>query len=92
MSRIVDTDEGSFRHVADGAIGWWLWECPKCNERQPIDLDNSITVPCVKCGHEGQNLGRSLVSHMQARVLVGDAPTHDEGKPHQYRSEGVDGL
>lgn len=91
MSKIVDTDEGSFRFVTDGTNKWWLWECAQCGERQPVDLDNSVSAPCEKCGHVGRNLGRALVAHMQARVLVGDEPTHDEDQRHRHLNEGVDG-
>jgi hypothetical protein len=89
MSEIVDTEEGSFRRVTDGVNKWWLWECPACSERQPINLDKSEELACVKCGHIGRNLGRSLVAHMQARVLTGDAPTHEEGMPHRQVSDGL---
>ena len=92
MSEIVDTAVGSFRRVTDGATHWWLWECPACQEMQPFDFDNSEHYACTKCGRvEDRGLGRNLVAHMQSRRLVGQEPTHDEGKPHRQISNGADG-
>lgn len=92
MSEIVDTKEGSFRRVTDGKTKWWLWECPSCKGLQPVDLDNSITISCAKkCGHVGRDLGSALVARMQAHLIMGESPTHEEGQPHKYRSGGIDG-
>lgn len=91
MSEIVDTSEGSFRRVTDGVKKWWLWECPNCKQLQPVDLNKSERWQCYACPHEGKDLGGTLVATMQASIIMGESPSHDEGQAPAPRRDGADG-
>lgn len=91
MSRIVDTELGQFRYVTDGAKGRFLFECPHCREmlpmneevlagRDPVD-HQSKTQPGRFCSFSGvREFGKYLVGAMQAQILMGYKPYHDEGQ------------
>lgn len=94
MSQLVDTEFGQFRCVTDGGRKWFLLECPVCGEMLPMNEETlagrspitheSRHYPGSFCDFAGTHkLGAALLSTMQARVLTGDKPYHDEGRPHQ---------
>jgi hypothetical protein len=103
MSKIVDTEVGQFRQVTDGTNKWFLFECPVCHERLPMDEEtlagrspiDHIDGPGSKqiCAFQGRKeLGKVLVATMQARILMGERPHRDEGEAgYAPRRDGVDG-
>ena len=102
MSKIVDTIFGRFRHVSDGSRKWFLWECPKCQSWGSMSddqMNGKVSVvwsgPGGRGGcdyHETHEFGKRLVATMQAAILMGYQPYHDENESRwQPRSGGVDG-
>lgn len=94
MSKLVSTAMGQFRHVvdSDGSGGRWLFECPHCHENLPMSEDHlngsapidheSRAEPGRLCTFQGAyEFGSFLVARMQARVMTGSKPYHDEGEP-----------
>lgn len=104
MSRLIDTEIGQFRAVQDGAINRYLFECPHCAEMLPLSDDAlNGTAPIDHesrkqvgrfCTFSGvREFGRCLVSTMQAMIVMGYQPYHDEGETRWVPSRrlGVDG-
>lgn len=94
MSMLVDTQLGQFRYVTDGRRKWFLFECPHCGELLPMNEatlagDAPIThesrhYPATYCTFAGtQQLGSALVATMQANILMGYKPYHEEGMEHE---------
>jgi hypothetical protein len=91
MSKIVDTEIGRFRQVADGQHKWFLFECPDCGEWLPMNEDvlagrdrvvhESQKFPASYCSYgDAREFGSALIAAMQAKVLMGYKPYHDEGE------------
>lgn len=100
MSMLVDTDLGQFRCVTDdGKNRRWLFECPECRGmlplteahlagKAPIDHE-SRTLGATFCSFRGmRDFGEQLICRMQALVLMGYKPTHDEGEDCWKPSKG----
>ena len=104
MSMLVDTELGQFRYVTDGEKKWFLFQCPHCNEmlpmneeiiagRAPVDHESRAR-PGTFCTFGGtREFGKHLISTMQAQILMGYQPYHDEGQDQwqPLRGGGVDG-
>lgn len=104
MSRLIDTEIGQFRAVQDGLINRYLFECPACGEMLPLSDDAlNGTAPIDHesrrevgrfCNFDGvREFGRYLVSTMQAMIVMGYQPYHDEDETRWIPSQrlGVDG-
>lgn len=88
MSQIVDTSVGRFRRVNTGDPthpDTWLWECP-CGQWAYLDEDQwagRVSVDhasdgCPKGYHETHEYGKALVAAIQASILTGYPPTHED--------------
>ena len=93
MSQLVDTQLGQFRYVTDGHKKWFLFECPDCHEMLPMDEEilagralvdhESRTEKARFCTFSGtRQFGIQLIAAMQAQILMGYQPYHDEGQDH----------
>ena len=91
MSKLVDTKLGQFRQVTDGVNKWFLFECPDCGEMLPMSeeilagtapIDHATRPPQTRlCTFRGvREFGKVLVSTMQAQIVMGYKPYHDEGQ------------
>lgn len=91
MSQIVTTADGrfQFRRVNTGDQSHpdtWLFRCP-CGQWAYLDEDQwngRVSVDHASDGcpanfHETHNFGALLVAAMQARILMGEPPTSEEG-------------
>ena len=104
MSMLVDTELGQFRCVTDDRKNRrWLFECPDCHEMLPMSEDHldrklpidheSRKTPGSFCSFQGtRDFGAQLVHRMQALVLMGYKPTHDEGQDCWQPSRGGAGF
>jgi hypothetical protein len=91
MSKLVDTELGQFRFVEDAEKRRFLFECPTCGEmlpmneeilagRQPIDHESRL-IGATFCKFSGtREFGKHLVTTMQAQIVMGYKPYHDEGQ------------
>lgn len=98
MSMLVDTELGQFRCVSDGQNKRFLFECPDCAEmlpmseeifagRAPIDHESRIHRARF-CTFTGvREFGKSLITTMQAQIVMGYKPYHDEGQD-RWQSAG----
>jgi hypothetical protein len=105
VSKLVDTELGQFREVIDGFNKRFLFECPDCHEmlpmdeeimagRKSIDHESRVHGGCL-CTFSGtREFGRVLISTMQAKILMGYKPCHDEGEDcwQPSRGGGCDGI
>jgi hypothetical protein len=102
MSRLVDTELGQFREVTDGTSRSFLFECPDCHEMLPMDeeilagrapIDHESRVHGARfCTFAGtRDFGRKLVATMQALIVMGYKPYHDEGQD-RWQSNGSNGY
>ncbi len=91
MSRLVDTELGQFRLVEDGPRKRFLFECPECHEMLPMDEETlagqkdiqheSRILPATFCRFTGtREFGKHLITTMQAQIVMGYKPYHDEGQ------------
>ncbi len=91
MSMLVDTGLGQFRCVQDGERKRFLFECPDCHEMLPLEedhmngsapVDHESRIHCARfCTFSGtREFGKHLVTSMQALILMGYRPWHDEGE------------
>ncbi len=98
MSKLVDTELGQFRLVENGTRKWFLFECPQCREMLPMDEETlsgrkdiqheSRILPATFCRFTGtREFGKHLITTMQAQIVMGYMPYHDEGQD-QWQSNG----
>ena len=91
MSKLVDTELGQFRQVTDGARSWFLFECPDCLEMLPMNeetlagralIDHESRIYGARfCSFQGtREFGKILIATMQAQIVMGYKPYHDEGQ------------
>lgn len=91
MSKLIDTELGQFRLVEDGTKKWFLFECPECHEMLPMDEEilagrkdiqhESRILPATYCRFMGmREFGKHLIATMQAQIVMGYKPYHDEGQ------------
>jgi hypothetical protein len=79
MSKLVTTDLGRFNCVTDNIHRWFLWECPNCKQLSTLNentLQRGCTCPAIP---DIQDLWRTLIATMQARIFMGEKPTDLEG-------------
>jgi hypothetical protein len=91
MSMLIETKLGQFRAWTDGKVKSFLFQCPDCGEMLPMSeevLAGIMTInhesrsrPGHKCTYSGtRDFGKTLISAMQAQILMGYKPYHDEGQ------------
>lgn len=96
MSEIIDTQLGRFRRVTDGKTKWFLFECPTCKEWLPLTeammngeepaVHESATIQGTRCPFSGSHeFGSTLVAAIQAGILSGVEPIHDEDEDRWHR-------
>lgn len=99
MSMLVDTELGQFRYVTDGPNKRFLFDCPDCHEmlpmseeilagRAPVDHESRIHGArfCTFAGT--REFGKYLIATMQAQIVMGYKPYHDEGQDRWQPTSG----
>ena len=93
MSKIVKTASGlEFNQVADGETNYWLLTCPVCGEHLPLTeamMQGTETTAHISLKHQSsycefggkQPLGADLVAAIQVRLINGQSPFQNAGKP-----------
>ena len=78
MSNLVTTKLGLFNCVTDGTNRWFLWRCPACEEWSTLSEDHLVR-GCTCDAPAIDDLWRTVIVTMQARIFMGYKPTDLEG-------------